>query len=95
MMNDEHEFNPNWLPTHPLNTLFDKIDEDPDAVLFRLEQILSESERQGKDQYYLDSIRYLSYFIKGYGREIEILSKICGSEEFWKKRYDNYWAKRK
>lgn len=89
------EFNPDWLPTHPLNTLLDMIDEDAESFLKRLITIENEMIKEEKDKYYLNSISYLTLFIKGHIREIEILSKIGGSKEFWKNRYDNYWEKRK
>lgn len=88
------EFNPDWLPPHPLCTLLDLVDEDAKSFLSRLDLIKSEANIEGKDKYYLDSIRYLSFFIRGYGREIEILSKIGGSKEFWQNKYKNYWEKR-
>lgn len=89
------EFNPDWLPSHPLNTLLDMIDEDPQCFLKRLITIENEIIKEGKDKCYLDSISCLTLFIKGHIREIEILSKIGGSKEFWINRYNNYWEKRK
>lgn len=88
-------FNPDWLPPHPLNTLLDIIDEDPESFLNRLFIIENEITKEEKDKYYLDSIKCLTLFIKGHIREIEILSKIAGSKEFWLNRYNNYWEKRK
>lgn len=89
-----NDFNPDWLPPHPLYTLLELIDEDPEEILIKLDKIENKAIIEAKDKYYLDSIAYLICLIKGNIREIEILSKIGGSKEFWRNLYDNYWEKR-
>lgn len=46
--NDSKEFNPDWLPPHPLCTLLDLVDEDPKSFLSRLDLIKSEANIEGK-----------------------------------------------
>lgn len=91
---ENKEFNPDWLPPHPLNTLLDLIDENPKEILSKLDKIEDRAIIEEKDNYYLDSIAYLICFIKGNIREIEILSTIGGSKKFWQNKYENYWEKR-
>lgn len=88
------EFNPDWLPPHPLNTLLDLIDEDPKAVLDKLDQILEKAITELRSEFYVYSIIFIRSLIIGDHEEIKLLSKIGGSKEFWKNRYDNYWEKR-
>lgn len=91
--NDSKEFNPDWLPPHPLCTLLDLVDEDPEKFTENLLSIDHQNVQYGKE---LELILSLYDMIHGNYFFVSMLPKIVGgSKEFWKNRYDNYWEKRK
>jgi hypothetical protein len=89
-------FDPDWLPPHPLVTLLDVVDQDPCKFMEMLDSKLDkEWDKDGDPDIRVGCISLLEvlvpepYFMKA-------LSELgCGSEEFWKNRYKDYWEKRK
>jgi hypothetical protein len=90
--NEEKEFDPDWLPPHPLCTLSDVIDIDP----IRFLECMNCLDCIELEENQLSLKLFLQDIIQGDKDFISLLSIIgYGSKEFWENRYKHYWAKRK
>ena len=89
-------FDPDWLPPHPLYTLLEVVDQDPYKFMEMLEEKCNEEFGIGGDPKISAGCISLSEVLAAEDYFMKALSELgCGSEEFWKNRYDDYWEKRK